>query len=326
MDVLIVGAGSMGRWFGRAVSEGADGTGRGASDSSGATIAYADVDPDAAMSAAEETGGNVAPLEGVDDAYDVVCLAVPMTHVADAIEAHADRAERAVVDVSGIMGAPLEAMADHAPDRERVSLHPLFAPERAPGSIAVVRDEPGPVTDELLSRLRERGNDVLETTADEHDRAMETVQAATHAAVLSFAIAADAVPDGFETPIYDGLRELTRTVTEGTPRVYADIQSTFEGADAVADAAAAVAEARTDREELEALYRDAASRWHESESAVDDERTKSDESAVDDERTKSDESTENDRETSDESTGGDRATVEEPTEAVDSEENGGGTP
>lgn len=255
MDVLIVGAGSMGTWFGRAVSEGGNGR------EGETTIAYADVDPDAAMAAADATGGNVAPLEGAD-VYDVVCLAVPMTYVADAIEAHADRAERALVDVSGIMEEPLEAMAEHAPDLERVSLHPLFAPDRAPGSIAVVRDAPGPVTDGLLSRLRERGNEVFETTADEHDEAMETVQAASHAAVLSFALAADTVPEGFETPIYDDLKDLTRKVTEGTPRVYADIQSTFEGAEAVADAAAAVAEARTEREALEDLYRRAAARWH----------------------------------------------------------------
>lgn len=243
MDVLIVGAGAMGTWFGRAVD---------------AEVAFADVDPDAAASAAESIGGAVADLEGADT-YEAVCLAVPMTHVADAIATHAERAERAVLDVSGIMAPPLAAMAEHAPDRERVSLHPLFAPGRAPGSIAVVRDSAGPVTDALLEGLASRGNDLLETTPDEHDEAMETVQAATHAAVLSFAIAASPAPDGFETPIYEGLRTLVEQVTEGTPRVYADIQASFDGADAVAEAAAELAGA--DPEGLEALYREAAEQW-----------------------------------------------------------------
>ncbi|WP_121743069.1 prephenate dehydrogenase/arogenate dehydrogenase family protein [Natronorubrum halophilum] len=245
MDVLIVGAGSMGTWFGRATD---------------ATVAFADVDADAATTAAGAVGGDAgtAALEG-EDSYDVVCLAVPMPYVVDAIADHADRAERAIVDVSGVMEPPLEAMAEHAPGLERASLHPLFAPERAPGSIAVVRDEAGPTIDALLEQFAARGNDCLETTAAEHDESMETVQAATHAAVLSFALAAESVPEGFETPIYKGLGALAEKMTEGTPRVYADIQRTFGGADAVADAAAAIADA--DADEFESLYRDAARQW-----------------------------------------------------------------
>ncbi|WP_265110554.1 prephenate dehydrogenase/arogenate dehydrogenase family protein [Halosolutus halophilus] len=243
MEVLIVGAGSMGTWFGGAVD---------------ADVTFADVDPVAASAAAEAVDGHVTELEGTDS-YDVVCIAVPMAHVVDAIATHADRAERALVDVSGVMEPPLEAMARHAPSLERVSLHPLFAPERAPGSIAVVREESGPAADALLDALAARGNDLVETTAAEHDEAMESVQAATHAAVLSFALAAEAVPEGFETPIYAELRNLVETMTAGTPRVYADIQETFDGAEAVAEAAADVAAA--DADELATLYREAAARW-----------------------------------------------------------------
>ncbi|AEH37453.1 NAD(P)-binding domain-containing protein [Halopiger xanaduensis] len=249
MDVLIVGAGSMGTWFGRAVE---------------AAVAFADVDPDAAAAAADAVeGAEVAPLapDGSDarDDYDVVCLAVPMAHVTDAIATHASRAERAVVDVSGVMEPALEVMAEHAPDLERASLHPLFAPERAPGSIAVVRDAGGPTIDALLAGLEARGNELIETTASEHDEAMETVQAATHAAVLSFALAAEPVPEGFETPIYEGLATLAEQMTEGTPRVYADIQTAFDGADAVSEAAESIAAA--DADEFESLYREAAATW-----------------------------------------------------------------
>ncbi|WP_254528437.1 prephenate dehydrogenase/arogenate dehydrogenase family protein [Natrinema gelatinilyticum] len=253
MEVLIVGAGSMGTWFGEAVD---------------ARIAFADVDEATATAAAEAVGGEVAALKG-DETYDVVCLAVPMTHVTESIRQQAGRARQAVVDVSGVMEPALVAMANHAPDLERVSLHPLFAPARAPGSIAVVRDRSGPATDEVLAALEGRGNVLLETTAADHDRAMGTVQAATHAAVLSFALAAETVPDGFETPIYEDLRRLARQVTAGTPRVYADIQDTFDGAGAVADAAAAIADA--DSDELESLYREAATRWHDGNDGEADE-------------------------------------------------------
>ncbi|AFZ71487.1 prephenate dehydrogenase/arogenate dehydrogenase family protein [Natronobacterium gregoryi] len=248
MDVLIVGAGSMGTWFGQAID---------------APVTFADVDPEAAVEAADVVGdADVTDLEA-DDRYDVVCFAVPMAHVTDAVAAHADRAERAVVDVSGVMEPAVEAMREHAPERERVSLHPLFAPERAPGSIAVVRDREGPVTEALLADLEMGGNDRHETTAAEHDKAMETVQATTHAAVLAFALAAESesIPGGFETPIYEQMKTLAEQMTEGTPRVYADIQDAFDGADVVAEAARRIAAA--DGDEFERLYRDAAAQWQE---------------------------------------------------------------
>ncbi|GAB3031030.1 prephenate dehydrogenase/arogenate dehydrogenase family protein [Natronobiforma cellulositropha] len=243
MDVLIVGAGSMGRWIAEALE---------------ASVAFADVDEGVARRAADDCGGRAVSLE-TDERFDAVCLAVPMTHVEAAIETHASQAEAAIFDVSGVMAAPVAAMNAHAPDLERVSLHPLFAPERAPGFVAVVREQPGPVTDALLEGLETRGNDVVETDPAEHDEAMETVQAAAHAAVLSFALASKPVPEGFETPVYEGLRELVETVTGGTPRVYADIQDTFDGADAVATAANTLAGAGPD--ELESLYCEAATQW-----------------------------------------------------------------
>ncbi|MDG5817381.1 prephenate dehydrogenase/arogenate dehydrogenase family protein [Natronococcus sp. A-GB7] len=245
MDVLIVGAGAMGTWFGGAVD---------------ADVAFADVDPATAVAAADAVGGEAVPLED-GDIYDVVCIAVPLSYADEAIAAHASRASDAIVDVSGAMADPLAAMARHAPDLERASLHPLFAPERAPGSIAVVRENAGPTTAAMFEALEDRGNDLVETTPEEHDEAMETVQSATHAAVLAFALAARDVPDGFETPVYEELRALAARVTEGTPRVYADIQETFDGADAVADAARALADA--DHDEFEDLYAAAARKLRE---------------------------------------------------------------
>ncbi|WP_255169701.1 prephenate dehydrogenase/arogenate dehydrogenase family protein [Natrononativus amylolyticus] len=237
MDVLIVGAGSMGRWFARATD---------------ARATFADVDPDVAAEAADAVGGAVDALEG-DRRYDAVCLAVPMSQIETSVESHVGRAERAVLDVSGVMGAPLAAMAEAAPDLERASLHPLFAPERAPGTVAVVRARSGPVVEGLLEDIESRGNELLETTAAEHDEAMETVQAATHTAVLAFALAADPVPEGFGTPIYDELLALAGQVTGGTPRVYADIQRTFDGAEDVSAAASSLAAA--EGEAFESLYR-----------------------------------------------------------------------
>ncbi len=269
MDLLIVGAGDVGRWFARALRAGGADLG---------TPAFADVDPDVARGAADALDGRAIALdedgtfarESADSdsrEFDAVCVAVPIPAVESALAAHAHRASEAVCDVAGVMEPAVAAAREHAPDSERLSLHPLFAPENAPGNVAAVPDRPGPTTDRIRAALSAAGNDVFETTPAEHDRAMETVQARTHAAALAFALAADPVPDRFRTPAYDRMAALVETVTGGDPRVYADIQAAFAGAEDVADAARRVAAA--DGEAFRELYREA------SEGTKDDDRTAS---------------------------------------------------
>ncbi|MFC7203803.1 prephenate dehydrogenase [Haloferax namakaokahaiae] len=241
MDLLVVGAGAMGRWFGQTVD---------------CTLAFTDVDSDAAERAADALGARSVPLDG-DEQFDLVCLAVPMGYAAEAVEMHAHRAVGGMCDVTGSMATPLDAMRTHLPDRERFSLHPLFAARNSPGNVAVVADSPGPLTTDVLDSLDHAGNTVFETTVEEHDDAMETVQAAAHAAVLSFGLAAEDVRDEFSTPVSSALDALVETVSAGTPRVYADIQATFgDGSNRVADAARDIAEA--DPERFADLYRQVA--------------------------------------------------------------------
>jgi len=243
MDALIVGAGAMGRWFAESID---------------ATVAFADADEAAAREAASRIGGRPVALDA-DEKFDVVCFAVPISAVETSVETHAEKATTAVIDVSGVMAAPLASMAEHAPERERLSLHPLFGPDNAPGNVAVVVEEPGPVTDEIRRQLSGQGNALFETTPERHDDAMASVQASAHAAVLAFALAAEPVPEEFYTPIFEELAGLVEQVTDGTPRVYAEIQSTFEGATDVAAAANRIAAA--DPEAFERLYREAGETW-----------------------------------------------------------------
>jgi prephenate dehydrogenase len=247
MRVLVVGAGTMGRWLGALVD---------------ATVAFADADQAAAeRAAAAVDDAGTAPLDPDDDGttYDVVCVAVPMPVAADAVETHADRADAAVVDVSGEMAAPVAAMRDHAPDIERLSLHPLFAPENAPGTVAAVHDERGPVTDALRASLEAAGNDVFDTTVAEHDDAMASVQAATHAAILAWQLATDDVREEFHTPLSRELADLAAHVTSQEPRVYADIATRYaSGRTALADAANRLA--TTDRDAFLDAFDDARER------------------------------------------------------------------
>ncbi|MCU4799388.1 prephenate dehydrogenase/arogenate dehydrogenase family protein [Halobacteria archaeon HArc-gm2] len=234
MKLLVVGAGAMGRWFAERVATADD------------QVGFADTDPDAARAAVDAVGGRVVD-PAAEEPFGVVCVAVPMPAARDAIEAYAPRAERAICDVTGSMRDPMAAMREYAPDCERLSLHPLFAPERAPGNVAVVTDNGGEVSETVRERLTAGGNDVVETTPEEHDEAMETVQARAHTAVLAFAAAAEDVPDHFQTPISAGLFDLVEQTTGGEGRVYADIQAAFDGADDVAAAAAEIADADADR-------------------------------------------------------------------------------
>ncbi|MFD1634717.1 prephenate dehydrogenase/arogenate dehydrogenase family protein [Haloplanus ruber] len=241
MELLVVGAGEMGRWIAQTVDR---------------PVALADVDAAAAERAAADLGAGVRAVPtDTSETFAAVCLAVPVSAVDAAVERYAPRAERAMCDVTGVMAAPVTAMRAALPDRERVSMHPLFAASNAPGNVAVVADSPGPVTDAIRATVAAAGNHTFETTVEEHDAAMETVQAGAHTAVLAYALAAADVREEFATPVSAAMDDLVTAVTGGTPRVYREIQETFDGADAVARAARRVADA--EGETFEDLYREA---------------------------------------------------------------------
>lgn len=243
MDALVVGAGAMGRWLGGCLADGTDWG-----------VAFADRDPAVAEAAAFDSA-RTADLAG-DERFDLVCVAVPISATEAAIAEHAPRAREAILDVSGVMVGPVRAMAEHAPDRERASLHPLFAPSSEPGNLAVVVGQDGPVLERVRETLADRGNDLFETTPEEHDEAMRTVQARAHAAILAYALAAEDVPERFHTPVSAKLEAVTEQVTGNEPSVYAEIQDAFPGAADVAEAANRIADA--DPAAFERLYREAA--------------------------------------------------------------------
>ena len=244
MKVLIVGAGAMGNWFAEIVGE-------------AATISFADIDTGASEMAATRHGGSVFD-PGDPEQVDLVCIAVPMGVVTDTIATYAEYATKAIIDLSGSMRKPVKAMRAAAPTVERMSLHPLFAPANAPGNVAVVTDNAGPVTSDVSRMLDDASYRVVETTIEEHDRAMETVQAKAHAALLAYALVAEPIPPGFHTPISSGLDALLEDMLAGSPQVYADIQETFSGATSLAEAARVIAEA--DEDAFAELYQDATKR------------------------------------------------------------------
>ncbi|MEZ3143723.1 prephenate dehydrogenase [Halobaculum sp. MBLA0143] len=243
MELLVVGAGEMGRWLADTLAPRLD------------SVAFADRTAGAAEAAAREqtaVDSRAVALE-TGDAFDVVALAVPIPAVGGAVRSHAPNATGALVDVTGAMAPALTAMERHAVS-EYASFHPLFAPPRAPGRVAYVPGEAGETVGRVRSGLGAAGNEVFETTAADHDEAMETVQAKAHAAVLAYALAGESVDERFHTPVSSSLSELVETVTEGDARVYEDVQETFGGADEVAQAAATVAETVGDGESFASVF------------------------------------------------------------------------
>jgi prephenate dehydrogenase len=240
MNTLVVGAGTMGRWFGECL----------AGDH---TITFADTSSEAAATAAAAIGGRTTGVQD-EESFDLVCLAVPISTIESAITNQAPRATRAILDVSGVMAGPVRTMREVAPDRERVSIHPLFAPSNEPGNVAMVVESGGPCVTNVCEALEARDNHLFETSPEEHDRAMSTVQARAHAAVLAYALAREDIPTEFHTPLSGPLTDLVEQVTENTPRVYAEIQGSFPGAEMVAEAAQQIAEAADDPTAFAQLY------------------------------------------------------------------------
>lgn len=245
METLVVGAGAVGRWVGSLIPD---------------DVAFMDVDESAAQSAATAANkqkGRSARVVSMDTAesFGMVCIAVPLTQVEQAVIRHAEKAQTAIIDLTGQMEPPLNAMATAAPNRERASYHPLFAPEQGPGRIAVSTAASGPATDRLNTWLKAAGNNIVEIDPGVHDEAMKTIQGQAHAAILAFGLAAADVPPELSTPVFETLDELRTRITSGEARVYADIQEVFGGAQAIANSAETLAEA--DKDHFETLYQEA---------------------------------------------------------------------
>lgn len=241
MRALIVGAGEMGQWFVEVTRDWLD-------------VTILDDDVERARRVAERHQGAISSPNDVEPA-PLVVTAVPMEVTESVIAEYGQYVKTAMIDLSGAMVGPLEAMREDAPEREHISLHPLFAPENAPGNIPMVVENGNDVAERLVSILEEAGYTPFETTADAHDQAMENVQAKVHAAVMAYSLAADPVDERFHTPVSAGMDELQELVLDGNPRVYSDIQARYAGSRSVAEAAEKIAQ--VDQEGFEQLYRNA---------------------------------------------------------------------
>ena len=177
---------------------------------------------------------------------DVVVISVPIDATLDVIRRLGPRVrtDALLMDVTSIKAEPVKAMLE-ASVASVAGTHPLFGPtvHSLQGQRVVIT--PGRGAEWLTwlkSTLHARGLEIMETTPEEHDRAMSIVQVLVHMSteVLGRTLAALNVPLDqtllFTSPIY--LMELLLTARHfaQSPELYASIQMANPRTAAVADA------------------------------------------------------------------------------------------
>jgi 4-amino-4-deoxyprephenate dehydrogenase len=137
-----------------------------------------------------------------------------------------------LVDTLSVKGPLVAAVRAVAPDREMVSLNPMFAPslgfEGRPVAAVVVHD--GDRARQLLDLVGSWGGRVVQVSEHTHDRLAAATQALPHAAVLALGLA---LPElgidivelaSIAPPPFTTMLALLARIASGSPEVYWDIQ------------------------------------------------------------------------------------------------------
>ncbi len=162
---------------------------------------------------------------------DIVVLAVPvarMAHLCGQIAPHL-RPGTLVVDVGSVKLAPMKAMADHLPDHVHIlGTHPLFGPQSTRDGVANRKIALCPLrgnrTRTAARFLRKIGLQVIETTAEAHDRDAAMVQGLTHL-IAKVLHDLGPLPDQMTTVSFDLLREAIGMVKDDPPTVLHAIEA-----------------------------------------------------------------------------------------------------
>ncbi|MDX6230010.1 MAG: chorismate mutase / prephenate dehydratase [Frankiales bacterium] len=170
----------------------------------------------------------------------VVCLAVPRTALPQVVRNLVTAGgEASLVVVAPNMGQALAAVDDHVPGRPVVAIHPLFdsSARSLEGHTVYLARSGEPAYGWLVDAVQRAGGFVKLGTAEGHDAAMSSVQAAAHQALLVFADAVtrsglDLQEDlwAARTPLFESLFGLaTRVLDQRQEPTVIDIQSALGG-------------------------------------------------------------------------------------------------
>jgi len=137
------------------------------------------------------------PYAEIVNQFDCVMFAVPLDKTVEVIREIAPLAKSGavLVDLASRKAEPVRALLEAAPSGcEVLGVHTVFGPatESLMGKNVVVTRTPrgGPLCDEVITLFRKRGTVLTDSTADTHDRLMNTVQTQWHRFLLACAASA----------------------------------------------------------------------------------------------------------------------------------------
>ncbi|MGW4378919.1 prephenate dehydrogenase dimerization domain-containing protein [Kitasatospora sp. NPDC004531] len=165
---------------------------------------------------------------------DLVLLAVPEPVALDAVPAVTGLLpERALLADTLSVKTRMASAVRGFPDRQAVSLNPMFAPAlgmRGRPVISVTLRQ-GPLVESLLGMVEAFGGRVVRMDAVRHDRLAAVSQALTHATVLAFGHALHALDADIDDliavapPPHATLLAVLARIASGAPEVYWDVQA-----------------------------------------------------------------------------------------------------
>ncbi len=215
MTVALLGYGRFGRALGELLGD--------------AGVEHRALDPSADVPSARRADSLASLLEGAE----LVCLAIPVPQMRAALEQMRPllTPEQIVFDVGSVKVHPMEAMtAVLGKDIPFVATHPLFGPlslalAERPLRVVVCPSELHPEAAKKVHALYEKiGCEVVEQTAESHDRVM----AHTHA--LTFFVAKGMIDAGagmnvpFAPPSFQAFSRTIETVRSDAGHLFAAIQ------------------------------------------------------------------------------------------------------
>lgn len=216
----------------------------------GSEVVCVDRAPPTGSPGARWLAGDICrPDSAVADAVesaDLLLLAVPEPVALAAVRVIGPllRPGALYADTLSVKSRIAAEVARWLPGVAALSLNPMFGPSLGPSGrvIAAVTLTDGPPVGALRNLLREAGARIVEVTASEHDRITAVSQAVTHAAVLSFGLAAAELGVDVRTlralapPPHETMLALLARIASGTAEVYWDIQAGNPDAQVARDA------------------------------------------------------------------------------------------
>jgi prephenate dehydrogenase len=202
------------------------------------SVVSLDIKPNPAerVNGVEYREGNVVSEHAAElvASAEVIVLALPADVALQAVVELSPRlrAQQCLVDTLSVKLQYVTKLQQLQPAHEALSLNPLFAPalgfkDRSVASVVVRR---GPLGSKLIDAMKAAGATIVAMSAEDHDRQTAAIQAATHAAVLAFAMTLDTI--GYRpsdnpalwAPPHATLLALVARIVSGEPVVYRDIQ------------------------------------------------------------------------------------------------------